>query len=64
MAIFPPESVRDTSFIARVAPWPRERLVLEGARLNRSKSQALLAGGITLEDLSEIQRQGIATIFS
>lgn len=42
----------------RVAPRTRGSRV----KLNRSKSEALLTGGITLDDLSEVQREEIRVI--
>lgn len=48
-----PESARDTAVIAKVTSWLREHLGLEGVESNRGKLQVLLAGGITLDHLSE-----------
>ena len=54
--ILPPARAHDTSAIAAVTSWLQERLALEGVQLNRSKSQALLAGGVSLDDLTAAQQ--------
>ena len=42
--------------IGKVTEWLQERLRVEGISLNRRKSQALLADGVTPEQLTEEQR--------
>lgn len=53
--IFLLEGARDTVAIAKTMLRLQERLALKWVQLNRSKSQVLLAGGITPNDLLEIQ---------
>ena len=51
--ILPPELSLDTAAIAAVTEWLQERLGKEGISLNRRKSQALLAGGVGPDHLTE-----------
>lgn len=56
VAVFLPlESARDTSVITKVTLQLQECLALEDVQLNHNKSQALLTGCITLDNLTEAQ---------
>lgn len=56
-----PESAQDTDII-KISPRLQECLILEGVQLNCGKSQGLLAGGFTLDGLSETQREEMANM--
>ena len=52
----PPELSLDTTAIAAVTEWLQGRLEKAGISLNRRKSQAMLAGGVGSDHLTEEQR--------
>ena len=59
--ILPPKISLDMAAIGKVTEWLQERLGIEGISLNRRKSQALLADGVELEQLTEEQRVAMDT---
>lgn len=60
MVTLSPKSAQETAAIAKVVSWLQERLVLDGRQLDRSKLKALLAEGITLDDVSETRREELS----
>ena len=59
--IIPPELSLDMAAIGKITEWLQERLGVEGISLNRRKSQALLADGVSPEQLTEEQRVAMDT---
>ena len=59
--ILPPKLSLDMAAIGKVTEWLQERLGIEGISLNQRKSQALLADGVELEQLTEEQRVAMDT---